>query len=111
MTSLKKGKKLFIFMIIIALFSSILLIISIQNKCKCKNLATKKINSSLKLFDLSKPTIDLVYRNISCRKSAKYMVETSICLNDIKIDYVSKIIWADGVYEKENIGILIYFGQ
>lgn len=64
----------------------------------------KKVPTLVKLFDLSGAIVpNTTYDQISCRKSALIIVETTLCVHTIKDDvYVSGSIWRDGVWE-ENI--------
>ena len=65
----------------------------------------KIIDVNVNVIDLSKPLQpESVYENVSCRKSAKYIVETTLCVNDYRTDYVSRIIWSEGVFENNILG-------
>jgi hypothetical protein len=70
-----------------------------QNKEPEKNL-------NLNIIDLSRqlePALD--YVNVSCRKSAKYVIETTLCFHDHNKDFISKEIWNNGVFEGHILGI------
>ena len=63
-------------------------------------------NLNLNIIDLSKelePALD--YANISCKKSAKYVIETTLCIHDHNVDFISKFIWTNGVFEGHILGI------
>ena len=65
-----------------------------------------EITLNVQIFDLSKelePALD--YANISCKKSAKYVIETTLCIHDHNVDFISKFIWNNGVFEGHILGI------
>ncbi len=64
---------------------------------------TAKINdrANVKIFDLSKELEPVnIYSDIKCRKSAKFIVETTLCIHPVDKDiWVSSSIWNNGVWE------------
>ena len=90
------------------LISLIIVVFLLLNNNKMIEQLPKETKSQIKLniFDLSQPIEqNSIYGNISCRKSAKYVVETTLCVNDYKIDFVSSIIWNNGAFEGHILGI------
>ena len=58
-------------------------------------------NSYVKIIDLSRELEpENVYRDIKCRKSAKFIIETTLCIHPLEKDiWVSSSIWNYGVFE------------
>ena len=57
--------------------------------------------ANVKIFDLSKELEPVnIYNGIKCRKSAKFIVETTLCIHPLEKDiWVSSSIWNHGVWE------------
>jgi hypothetical protein len=68
-------------------------------------IAHVKVFNLKKKFDPSE-----TYNLIQCRKSATIIVETTLCVHDIKRDTrVSASIWKNGVWEAHILGFLITY--
>jgi hypothetical protein len=63
-------------------------------------------NAHIKTFDLrSELEPSELYDPIRCRTSEKILVQTILCIHDLKKDvFVSEYIWRDGVWERKIIG-------
>ena len=64
---------------------------------------TDKHKPNTKIFDLTQPLEPSeTYKEIQCKESAKFVVQTVICVHEIDKDvYVSKDIWEFGSFEGE----------
>jgi hypothetical protein len=104
--TIKKFASIFIYLVIISLLFAIVIKTNKEASNTQTNIPERNLN--LKIIDLSKqlkPDVD--YMNVSCRISAKYVIETTLCVNDYETDFVSKIIWQNGAFEDKILGIFI----
>ena len=60
-----------------------------------------KEHANVRLFDLRSPLEpSILYDSITCRKSAFYVVETTLCIHPLEKDiWVSSSIWKNGAWE------------
>ena len=87
------------------LISLVVIVLTLITFFSYNNLTIEDNESKVKILDLSKPLVpEFVYENVSCIKSAKFIVETTLCVNDYRIDYVSQIIWSHRVFEHSILG-------
>ncbi len=59
-------------------------------------------NANVNIIDLNKELEpENIYRDIKCRKSAKFIIETTLCIHPLEKDMaVSGRIWKFGVWEE-----------
>lgn len=73
--------------------------ISIINSKLQYNLEHKKPN--IKIYDLKKTLDYNISKSINCRQSATYhRVSVLLCLHDEKKDFISKVLFESGIWEK-----------
>jgi hypothetical protein len=80
-----------------------------MNNVSCSLVDGNDVIANVQLFNLSKNMEPKEsYDLIKCRKSATFIVETTLCVHDIDKDsIVSASIWKDGVWEPHILGICI----
>ena len=63
-------------------------------------------DANVKIIDLNKPLLPVdIYDPIKCKKSAKFIESTYICIHDLEKDiFVSADIWNTGSFEKDLVG-------
>jgi hypothetical protein len=78
-----------------------------MNDVSCSLVDGNDVIANVKLFNLSKEMEPKEsYDLIMCRKSAKFIVETTLCVHDVKKDFiVSGSIWKDGAWESQILSI------
>jgi hypothetical protein len=74
-------------------------IIELIKEVQISTIKTEKAH--VKIFDLSRELEpENIYRDIKCRKSAKFIIETTLCIHPVERDiWVSSSIWNYGVWE------------
>ena len=62
-----------------------------------------ELKPNVKVIDLNKPLVSPeIYDAIKCKKSAKFIESTMICVHDLDKDiFVSADIWNSGSFEKD----------
>ncbi len=85
---------------------------NIENTVLDKNKNTDESTikeANVKIIDLSKELEpENIYRDIKCRKSAKFIIETTLCIHPVeKCIYLSVSIWNTGVFERHIVCKLI----
>ncbi len=75
---------------------------NIDSFLKSRNFKNIIENSYVKIIDLNKELEpENVYRDIECRKSAKFIIETTLCIHPLEKDSaVSDRIWKFGAWEE-----------
>ncbi len=94
---LKHAKRL---LAIVAGFSFVVLYLGIQRH------ESRDFKPPVAVFDLNDELKPIeVYDKIQCRKSAKIIVETTLCIHPVESDiYVSASIWNSGAWERSIVG-------
>ena len=73
---------------------------NLETETKLESQSDPNVN----VIDLSKPLDSEIYKKITCKKSAKYVVETTLCLHHIR-EHVSSYIRRYGAYEGQILGM------
>ena len=75
-----------------------------------KEAASSSFKQNVKIFNLNKPLEPISeYEPIKCRLSEKFFeVATTLCVHDLQNDFVSSMIWRDGIWERPIISNHVY---